>query len=289
MKTRNKLILSAAAMLTISAAAMVTGTVAWFTTVRQSTMEIDNVTVVSTVGNLKVSYIGDGVVTAGQDGDFTVTGASFETTDISGDGLTFYKPLWNQDGVSALRIDDVTDSVNYPGYYAEFQLKIERDNANVDNGFLVYLGSPSELIPADDQEVADVAATEAARVAFLNEDADARIFTWAPESGDAAYSYLKAENGQTAYGVSNFKLETYSGNTFFTGAISNHTAINGGGNGHTGGDSPVIADLTASGGVAIDEVIVTVRVWLEGTDPEATNDAIGGVFSIKLNLYAMSL
>jgi len=51
MKTKNKVLLSATAMLVFSTGAMVTGTVAWFTASRQVSVSFSQVNVISTEGD----------------------------------------------------------------------------------------------------------------------------------------------------------------------------------------------------------------------------------------------
>jgi hypothetical protein len=285
MKTTNKLLLSASAMLVLSAGAMVTGTVAWFTATRQIDVNFSNVKVMTTQADLAVELVGTTYTATPSQGVLDISGVDSTATDISGDGVNFYKPVWGIDeGVTALEIDEVTDLATYEGYYVEFQLEISRTNPTAENGFLVYLGDGSSIEPLVALDAEDEAAVASARVAILNEAKTSRKVLWTPDDDDLAYQYLDAAVGESAYGVDDFDLITYpAAADFLVGDFENHTAINVGNDGHEGGNSPVIADLSDPN----ESEIITVRIWIEGTDEDTINDAKDGQFTITLDLYSM--
>ena len=286
MKTRNKLLLSASAMLVLSAGAMVTGTVAWFTTTRQLNVNLSNVTVMSTQGDLQIELVEQAGFTPNTStpGTLGITHAG-STTDISGDGITFYKPSWNIDNSAAIAMANVTNLTNFPGYYVDFQLTVSRSNTGVNDGFLVYLGSNTAIVPAS-SDADDVAAAASARVAILNSARDARKVYWAPGS-DTSYNYITT--GGTFMGLTGYQSSDASDLSGFTsGAFVNHTAISG--STHINGNSPVIVDLTKTAGatpVALTTETVTVRVWHEGTDLNSSNSAKQGQFNVVLDFYSM--
>ncbi|MFA5236109.1 MAG: hypothetical protein WC399_04645 [Bacilli bacterium] len=288
MKTRNKLLLSASAMLVLSAGAMVTGTVAWFTATRQVDVNFSNVKVMTTQADMAVELVSATYTATPSQGVLDISGVDSTATDISGDGVNFYKPVWGIDeGVTALEIDEVTDLTTYVGYYVEFQLEITRTNPTAENGFMVYLGSGSAIEPLVDLDAEDEAAVAAARVAILDDAKTARTVLWTPDDDDASYQYLDAAVGETAYGVDDFDLLSYPAesstvDSFLVGDFINHTAINGTNNGHINGNSPVIADLSTA-----ETETITVRIWIEGVDEDALNIAKEGQFTITLELYSM--
>lgn len=282
MKTRNKLILSATAMLALSMGAMITGTVAWFTATRQATVNLSNVKVVSTQGDLQVELVGTPyTVDTSVQGTLGLTGTDV-VTDVSSNGITFYKPaFYDSLSTQALYIDDVTAEEDH---FVDFQLTISRSDPTNTAGFLVYLGANSVIEAYDELEPADVAAANSARVSILNQARDARKFLWAPVDDETSYSFIEAGTGPI-YGVSGYDLaDAELESDFHAGVIATHTGINGTNDGHTGGDSPVIADLTTAG-----SEVITVRIWIEGTDSDCTNDAKNGFFTLTLDLYALGL
>lgn len=299
MKTRNKLLLSATAMLVLSAGAMVTGTVAWFTTTRQLNVNLSNVTVMSTQGDLQIALVEQAGFTpdTGTPGTLGITHAG-STTDISGDGINFYKPSWNINNTAAIAMANVTNLTNFPGYYVDFQLTISRSNTGANDGFLVYLGSNSAIVPAS-SDVDDVAAANSARVAILNSTKTDRKVLWAWDGADVvdpladplvpSYHYIAPEAAGTFFGLTGYEAKDATAlSDFRKGNFTNHDAIDG--SGHTGGNSPVIADLTNDGEVppvAILSEVITVRIWHEGTDLDSSDIAKQGQFNVLLDFYSM--
>jgi hypothetical protein len=288
MKTTNKLLLSASAMLVLSAGAMVTGTVAWFTATRQIDVNFSNVKVMTTQADLAVELVGTAYTATPSQGVLDISGVDSTATDISGDGVNFYKPVWDVDeGVTALAIDDVTDLSTYEGYYVEFQLKISRLNPTPENGFMVYLGENTAIEPMTTGD-ADVAAADSARVAILNSAKTTRKIVWTPDTDDSTYQYLDSVVSEEAYGVDDFDLVSYPAESttvddFLVGDFVKHDTIVST-TGHSGGNSPVIADLSNP----TDFEIITVRIWIEGTDEDTEeNTAKEGQFTITLDLYSM--
>jgi hypothetical protein len=277
-------------MLVLSAGAMATGTVAWFTATRQVDVNFSNVKVMTTQSDMAVSLVGTTYTATPSQGVLDITGLDSAATDISGDGVNFYKPVWGIDGsTTAIEIDEVTDLSTHVGFYVEFQLLITRTNPTADNGFMVYLGENSTIEPLVEADAEDEAAVASARVAILNEAKSARTVLWTPDTGDASYQYLDAGTGP-AYGVTGFDLLTYPAesstvDSFLVGAFTNHDAINGTNDGHEGGNSPVIADL--SDGILDVTETITVRIWIEGVDLDCINTAIEGQFTVTLDLYSM--
>lgn len=285
MKARTKLLVSTTAMLVLSAGAMVTGTVAWFTAVRQANVTFSNVKVISTEGDLLVSYEGTKYTfDDATPGQLDITGTDI-ITDISGDGMDFYKPAFtysNPSSLAALYINDVSANTD-DAFYVEFQLKISRTNYAETNGFLVYLGSNSVIEPFS-LAPADVAAAKAARVAILDDAGTTRKILWAPETGDAAYEYIVEDAMESLYDIDGYTThDAETDSDFLVGSFTNHTEIDGLG-GHQGGNSPVIADLSTA-----EDEIITLRMWLEGLDEDCINDARNGFFTLTLDIYAMGL
>lgn len=111
MKAKSKVMLGLAAMLGVSAAVASYSTYAWFITTRIASVKIDSVGAKSNDGSLQLVGITDSCINLPQYKLGTATGTDGVTgselsfaytatdnislTDVSSDGKTFYKPIWN--------------------------------------------------------------------------------------------------------------------------------------------------------------------------------------------------
>lgn len=173
MKFKRKSLTIGLSLVALSGVAALSGTFAWFTTNRTASLHFNDATIRNRSGNLNVNYVssmntmlssettdsfGDAKIDLTV--DKSVEDAKF-VTDISGDGLDFYKVSWSGvknynttrlDGVSQykageineVKIDNVGDA---DGYLIDFTLKISRDNKGEDHGLLVYLGEGTRILP----------------------------------------------------------------------------------------------------------------------------------------------
>jgi hypothetical protein len=114
------------------------------------------------------------------------------------------------------------------------------------------------------------------RLAFNGEEEVALIY--APEiDGEITYQYLKPNAVATAYGFNGYELVTLSNvidNSFVS--YDNYAAADAAGDCRrrfNGYDRKRRCNFPG---------------WIEGTDGEALNEAIGGIFSIQLNLYGLT-
>ena len=107
MNKKNKVLLGAIGLVLLSGIAATSSTFAWFTTVRTASISYSEATVQSSDGNLAIDYQSSlntwsGAPTYDAEANkVTIAGAN-KVTDISGDGKTFYKPVWTTP-VSALQ------------------------------------------------------------------------------------------------------------------------------------------------------------------------------------------
>ncbi len=272
MNKKNKILLTSVGLAMLSGIAATGSTFAWFTTTRTASISYSSATVKSTQSNLTITYAGSAnTVTAspnsGATNSLEITGGN-NVTDISGDGVNFYKPVWSATPEVASAINEVTTA---EGNWVEFKIIISRDN---DNGMKVYLGEDTLIsaVTANDDE--DEQAVLASRLAVLD-DSDQLKVLYAPDTNDTAHSYItENDGGPAAYGDSGFEIATNSTvvNTFTT--ESNIAAADATGT--------LIADLSTA-----NSANVTFRAWLEGEDSDAINDAIGGVFNIDIDIYGL--
>lgn len=278
MNKKNKVLLSTVGLLLLSGIAATSSTFAWFTTVRTAKVNFGDAEVVTKSGNLAISYAGSANTGVGhtQAGEVvTITGTN-QVTDISGDGKTFYKPVW-ADSIAnvASVINDVTAPAD--GHYVDFKIKVSRENDIDDNGLKVYLGAGTEIVGKYDSDPVQKALNDsvvaATRLAVLDDDGDV-ILRWAPEEEDSP-EYLVAGSG--AYETNTHQLE--SDEILKSGEISDYTTIAAA---DAGGF--MVADL-ATGDKT--ETVITFRAWIEGEDAQTVNDIIGGVFNVNIALYAL--
>lgn len=277
MNKKNKVLLSAVGLVLLSGIAATSSTFAWFTTVRTASINYTEATVTSASGNLVVTYKESQNTVTGNtntvDNVTTITGAN-SITDISGDGKTFYKPVWAVPTTTASVINTVSTA---DGFYVDFTVTVSRDNTLAQNGFKVYLGEGTEIVGKTDSanQTLNDSVVPATRLAVLDSDGEV-VLRWAPVE-EPSPEYLVAGDG--AYGTTTHQVQADS--ILKTGAITTETTI-------AAADAAgyLVADL-ASGTLASTDL--TFRIWIEGEDAQTVNAIIGGVFNVNIALYALEV
>ena len=205
MKLRSKLLLSATCLLTISVAATATSAYAWFVSNRQASVTINSATIKTNATNLKIAGVekgeGDTATLTTKQGDPNVVTASASTikaTDISGNGVTFFKPKLAPDFTTTYKATSISKVSNggNTNYYHQFKLEFSQDNANVNTG--VFLSTDSSVSLSTGP--ADNGLHLCTRVAFIKETNNKAkpyelLLYWAPNretASDANASYIKA-------------------------------------------------------------------------------------------------
>ena len=275
MNKNKKLLLSSVGLAVLSGIAATGSTFAWFTTTRTATISYTSATVVSKQSNLKITYVSsndtfDPVPETEAVSSLSLVGG-MDITDISGDGLNFYKPVWSATAETASAINAVTESV---GNWVEFTVTISRDNVT---GMKVYLGAGTSIAPKTGLDE-DVKAVAASRLAVINvDDSPAVECIYTPS--DTSHSYLTtAPSGTDVYGIDEYTTKVFSGN-LVTGTLVTQTTI-----ATADAAKTLVADLSTKSSAN-----VTFRAWLEGEDTDAINEAIGGVFDINISLYGLDV
>lgn len=276
MKLRSKLLLSATCLLTISVAATATSAYAWFVSNRQATVTINKATVKTNATNLMIAGVtqatGDTAVfstdaVAGALANVTAN-SNIKATDISGDGVNFFKPKLAPDfttSYKATSIDKVSNGEKT--YYHQFKLKFSQDNADVNTG--VFLSKDSSVLLTTG--AADEGLHLCTRVAFLNESG-ALLRYWAPNRAsvtEANESYIKkAYTGDTPViiqdGATSDVLQSVSAKS---DNIINGKSIYGAPeevNDATKNKDTKNAFLLKLAGTT--PQTITVRIWFEGMD-----------------------
>lgn len=217
-------------------------------------------------------------------------GFSTETVDITGDGLNFFRPIEIDESatptgfVSASALDEDGN-----GDYIDIKLKFRSTS-----GMSVYLSGDSFIKPKDPTKEGNIYGNfsrdyiaGATRVAFVNNDAVRMI--WAPNpayelTGDKG-NYTFSENGSAE---PDYYYTTYNGTDYVQTPFSNYdfaasrfVAGSTEADSTTAGKSARLATLTLSedGFYYAD---LTVRIWFEGTDREASEALAGGKVAVKL-------
>jgi hypothetical protein len=250
-------------------------------------------------GNLGVKYVGlvGGLsATPTESGNsVSLDGLATAATDISGDGITFYKPDWNPTSdTKANSIGAITNgspaSSNY--YYIQFALKLTNDSTA--NKLNVYLGNGTSI----DCTVVNTGDTKyaanATRVALFDlgkKDADPTelLSGITPSTSNVKYLWTGAENdttkfltsasGSSIYGVSNIGTTTL---------VSTPVA--------TSYAFPSSVEPTSDSAIASKSFLTTidansnkyigVTIWLEGESAYCANDAIKQKVSVDLKFVA---
>jgi predicted ribosomally synthesized peptide with SipW-like signal peptide len=282
MRNRKQLILSLLALVLVSGLAATSSTFAWFTSTRTASLTFSSATVENRSSDLKVTLAGS-LNNFDSESDannvITLTGAN-RVTDISGNGINFYKPVWASTEDVASVINEVS-TTNVDGYYIDVLLKIERTSTNPNpKGLKVYLGEDTAILPVDGGNAKDVFAVEAARMAVIGYDDAARTnpalkHLYAPVA-EASPKYLIENAAETAYELDGYELVDASTELKSTAFVTETLQANA---------TYEIADLmTAS------EAYVGFRFWIEGTDSETVNDkALGGMFKVALDVYSLEV
>ena len=291
MNNKNKVLLTSVGLALLSGIAATSSTFAWFTTTRTASISYSNATVTSSQSNLILTYKGstNTFTTApavGSTGNISIVGGN-QVTDISGDGISFFKPIWSADTGVATKIDPVTSA---EGFYVEINVNIAifgQTNMNV------YLGQGTGITPVS-AAAADIKAVAASRMAVLvGATPTVPTILYAPDADyDVAgtptngHQYLDAASSTPVdvfanNAVADASKEIMTSPAVVAGPFATSTTVAGA----TAGS--LVASLTTTS----TNVDVTFRVWIEGEDVDAINQvgntALGGIFNVAINLYAL--
>jgi len=283
MNKKNKVLLGAIGLVLLSGIAATSSTFAWFTTVRTASISYSEATVQSSDGNLAIEYVSSLNTWSGtpsynkEANKVTIAGAN-KVTDISGDGKTFYKPVWTTPVSTASSIETVPTTGSpgvavADGFYIDFTVRLSRDNDVDENGLKVYLGDGTTIAPRDPENPEDTGAVKAARLAVIDHKGDVKV-RWAPEEEEGA-KYITTATAGSLYGVSGF--ETTTDLNYKHGAITSAESMD-----DADDAGFLVADLSKD---VANEANVTFRIWLEGEDEHCNNAILGGVFNVNIALY----
>lgn len=303
MKTKSKLLLGLTAALAASVGVASTATFAWFTTTRTASVNFTSTSVYSTKGNLAIAYsaIAYGGTTGSVAGNIATVNANTEdVTDISGDGLNFYRPNWipGGEGYYANNFSTIHNGLENgvaTTYFVTFNITLTNNgsgdlDAYLDTGSDVYAYG-SKLEPATNTSK-DNDAAAGTRVAIY--EGSTLKSLWHCIADTNGYHYLKSTAGGDAYGAvtggvaatTNYSLETLTdsglaASTFHAGKFTTPVA-----HGFTNQSGQSLGSITAGS-----SIVLTVVIWLEGTATTSTNNAthnaVGGKVAVDLAIAAV--
>jgi hypothetical protein len=157
MKTSNKLVLGLSGILAVSVGIGVTATYAWFRISRAANVNITDTTVVGEGSSLTIAYyqLGDdesallpASATKTSKG-FDISAATNTITDISGDGVDFYKPNWDP---NAAETEDIAigftkvKNTSLKSYYIRFGISFTNSGQS---SFDIYFNDGMQGYAAD--------------------------------------------------------------------------------------------------------------------------------------------
>lgn len=287
MNNKNKVLLTSVGLALLSGIAATSSTFAWFTTTRTASISYSNATVTSAQSNLAIAYKSSkSTVTNSLAGSvLTLSGANL-ITDISGDGINFFKPVWSATSGIASSINAVDYSTSADGKLVDFTVTLTVSGQTAMN---VYMGSGSGINPVGVADAEDLAAVASSRMAVLS--GATPLFFYAPNAAGEKHLTAASATPVDVYAndagvvdatVAAAALTTLS--TFTT--LTANPATPGAAHAFVGKLTPT--ETAPGSGVWTPATLdVTFRVWIEGQDIDAINAAIGGVFNIAVSLYAL--
>lgn len=298
MQTRSKLIIALSSLLAVTAGVAATSTFAWITSTRTATVTYKKATAYSNNGNLTLKYVAP---TAGAafntpnitdyTGQLDITNAvaGGKITDISGDGVTFYKPKLTADSTDSIQkfVDGTYAAIansDSTSYYVEFGIAFHNGNTDpATNKMKVYVNTGSSLLADVSttgtteekaiQNAKNDLAAKATRVAFLAGSATPTLQAYWNPNSDATPIYMSSGT------VADNKIVT----TACTG-LSEYVAGNY-------GDINLAATAIENqylGEVADTDLAITVRMWLEGTSTSCINGSKDGQVNLTLSFGAVN-
>lgn len=177
MKNKKIALLGTFSLVFISALAAAGSTYAWYQTNRSGSANFGGATIENQDAELKLTFIGsengltDKTPTKNNEFEFDYIN---RVTDVSGDGINFYKPFWSSKREEAVAIN----KVDADGHYVDLFFKIERINQpGITDGWglKVYLGEGTKFEALDPASSQDTKSLEALRFAVVGYDNASRL------------------------------------------------------------------------------------------------------------------
>ena len=288
MKIKSKLILAATSLLVLSGVAAGTSTFAWFTANQAATITASTISVDADIDELQIAVSPDDASSFTADTDGLTTRKTFTggvdtlLTDVSGNGLEFFKGTTDVDGNYSNSSTLITDN-SAP---TSFTFTVTFTRTNTANDLAIFLSNTSSVTPNDGLTTgADTNLANSTRVAIISGDTSSSLAYYAPN--EASVSGLEsilvdaANTAAVAPDAANLELTDNTQNILTAGNFGSITdyndsdgvaAKNEGLTNYTSTNLGYI-DTIASGETTLQ---IKVRLWLEGQDADCDNNAKGG-------------
>lgn len=273
---KKRLLVSSALMLVLTSVAATSSTFAWFSVNRKGTVTSPEMTATAKDGGLDIASTPNGVT---------------NLYDVSSkDGKTFYKPVLGPAStadapsfVSCPVVYNGTETLNSNlNYFMELRISFTSSST-----LGVYLSKDTTISIKEGSDVnKGNAALNSLRIAFLPANASYQVtignplLVYAPAS-ETGIKYVSSDT------VTDGKLDE---------AIYSDTELGDGDNGYVQNGLITKGDITTNnvankyymGQVTNNTPLyIVARMWLEGTDKDCTNAAIGGIVSALLSFYGV--
>ena len=288
MKLKSKLILAAASLMVLSGAAAGTSAFAWFTANANATAT-SNFAVASNTDTLKIAAACEGAVsstlfTEAHDADnnsTSLTATSARLTDVSGNGLDFYKPTFDTtkviNTITAVTSEGTSNYLNY----LDVTLTFTRTNSG--SAMALFLTTQTAVSQTGSKDL-----YKAIRIAILDQ-------TQTENSKIVCYYADQDESGSMLYSadVANKAGEEVNSTNLATYPLLNNIIWN------TGTPLADVTDATAAtisqpgylGQIAAGatEKVLHARIWVEGMDSDCSNTTSGGTFNVNLGFSGVKV
>lgn len=280
------------AMLGISLLLFAVGAFAWFTVTATSTVENAQIQAI-TEGTLRVYATSENLTTppegfsdykynvnfsSGQFADVDIANA--KRTNISGDGVSFFRLLGGDTPAYTPGVDGIHNYVQFKLYFTGYN-----GDPTDTTEKQVYLTGNSAITKVGD--ASDPSIIAGIRVAFLNAAGNSTIGIWAPHATEVS--------GATHEGDINY---VKSGDTYSSASgILGYTKASGGGSNLYNVLRVINGDLDSGSGkiqatpllpvvlgtAHSTEQAMVVRIWIEGADAATVDANLRALSNIKMN------
>ena len=306
MKLRSKLLLSATCLLTISVAATATSAYAWFVSNRQAELKLVGAEVKTNATNLYIAGTGTTLSNGNTVGFATYSESPKQTsigpadaksvvaTDISGNGVSFFKPnlapdFTNKNLKASSIVSAQNDNATNKYFYHQFELTFTQSNKDVTTG--VYLSCGSTIT---EKEGGTTDIEKAVRVAFLDptNSVDPLLLYWAPyeknttdESNTMPKTYLKAAS-EDPVNMSDTKDAAVGAITDITSAkyLDSTFKKDVDDASESKAHNSKLLELTNG-----EPKTVRVRVWFEGMDSDCTTAITNSTIDVNLKFNGVNM
>ncbi len=303
MNTKTKLMLGLSVLTAGTLAAGATGTFAWFTTNKSAKATYSKITASSSTNNLRIEMggVSDATLTAKQnwktnDGettysDITLESANSGTTDVSSaDGMTFMKPNWAAASGNDQKVDATNpwSTVKAGTDFTMFYVKVQNTGTTDAN---IFLDSKTVITASSTTVEAEKTANEAlarwTRVAIIDAGTTKPTITTGNDGTQTlptgTLTYLFENSASGGDDTSNYVAGKKEDNSLDIQAVATDT--------HVTSFGTVTEDQQDGNGYlcTIDnktEKYFLFSVWMEGTENNDQDAAVGGSIDVTLNFVA---